>query len=238
MQKKSTYKRVLLKITGEALQHNNGIFNTKALTFLVNEIKSIHKMVELAIVIGGGNIIRGKKLTQEFRTTPSVADQIGMVATIINALILQDFLEKEGLETKVLSSIEINALAEPYIIRRAIKHLEKGKIVIFAAGTGKPGVTTDTAAILKALDIQADIVMKGTKVDGIFDSDPTQNPRAKFLPKLTYAEFLKRGLSVILDRTAVAQAEIKKMPILVFNLFKKGNLLRAINQKIIGSKIA
>ena len=237
MKKRVIYKRVVLKITGEAIQGNNKIFDRKALDFLADEIKSVYKKVELAIVIGGGNIVRGKNLIKDLRTTSSTADQIGMTATIINALLLQDFLEREGLETRVLSSIDINALAEPYIIRRTIRHLEKERIVILAAGTGNPGVTTDTAAILRASDIQADIIMKGTKVDGIYDSDPIKNKNAKFLKKISYHEFLEKGLSGILDRTAIAQAEMKKMPIFVFNIFKAGNLLKAVQGQVLGSRI-
>ena len=219
MKKRVIYKRVVLKITGEAIQGNNKIFDRKALDFLADEIKSVYKKVELAIVIGGGNIVRGKNLIKDLRTTSSTADQIGMTATIINALLLQDFLEREGLETRVLSSIDINALAEPYIIR------------------SNPGVTTDTAAILRASDIQADIIMKGTKVDGIYDSDPIKNKNAKFLKKISYHEFLEKGLSGILDRTAIAQAEMKKMPIFVFNIFKAGNLLKAVQGQVLGSRI-
>ena len=236
--KKYPYPRVLLKITGEAIRGTNRIFDRKALDFLADEIKSIHGKVSLAIVIGGGNIVRGKDLIENFQTTPSAADHIGMTATILNALIIQDFLEKKGMETRVLSSIEIRAVAEPYIIRRAIRHLEKGRIVILAGGTGNPGVTTDTAAILRASDIQADIVMKGTKVDGVFDSDPIKMKNAQFLPKLSFREFLEMGLGGILDRTSVAQAEMKKMPIFVFNLFKKGGLLKAVQGKALGSKIS
>lgn len=231
------YKRIVLKITGEALKGKDKNFEKASLNFLVNEIKSVYKKVELAIVIGGGNIIRGRNLINEFQTVPAIADQIGMTATIINSLLLQDFLEREGLETRVLSSIDINALAEPYIIRRALRHFDKGRVVILAAGTGIPGVTTDTAAILRASDLQADVMIKGTKVDGIYDKDPMEYSKAKFLPKLSYKEFLERGLVGILDRTAVAQAEMKGVPIRVFDIFKKGNLMKVIQGKKIGSEI-
>lgn len=233
------YKRVLLKITGEAIQGQGKLFDRPALDLLADEIKSVAKKVQLAIVIGGGNIVRGKDLIDNLQTKAVTADHIGMMATIINALILQDFLEREGLKTRVMTSIQVNQVAEPYIPRRATHHLEEGRMIILAAGTGNPGVTTDTAAILRASDIEADVVMKGTKVDGVYDRDPNgDRANAQFLEKVSYADFLKMGLSGILDRTAVAQAEMKKMPIFVFRIFTEGNLLRAINNSARGSLIS
>lgn len=232
------YKRVLLKITGEALKGESHIFDRKRLDFLADEIKSIHGQVQLAIVIGGGNIVRGSYLTENFGTDSATADHIGMMATIQNALMLQDFLDREGLQTRVMTSIEVNKVAEPYIIRRALRHLEKGRVVVLAGGTGNSGVTTDTAAVLRASDIGADVVMKGTKVDGVYASDPMRNPDAKRYPKISYNEFLKRGLGGILDRSAVAQAEMKKMPIFIFKVFEQGNLLKAINGEAAGTLIS
>jgi len=232
------YKRVLLKITGEALKMNSQSFNEQAVDFLSNEIQSVYKKVDLAIVIGGGNVVRGKDLLQRFPISAATADQIGMIATIMNALLLRDYLQKRKIETRVMSTIQAHQLAEDYIIQRAIRHLEKGRIIIIAGGTGRSGVTTDTAAVLSALDIQANIIMKGTKVNGIYDSDPIINPRAKLLKSLTYDEFLKRNLSGILDQAAVAQAKMNKLPILVFNIFRKGNLLKACQGRVKGSIIS
>ncbi len=232
------YKRVLLKITGEALKGESHIFDRKRLDFLADEIKSIHGKVKLAVVIGGGNIVRGSYLTENFGTESATADHIGMTATILNALLLQDFLERGGVPTRVMSSIEINKIAEPYIIRRAKRHLEKSRVIVLAAGTGNPGVTTDTAAVLRASDIGADVVMKGTKVDGVYASDPMRNPGAKHYSRISYNEFLRRGLSGILDRTAVAQAEMKRMPIFIFKIFEPGNLLKAINGQAAGTLIS
>ena len=232
------YRRVLLKITGEAIQGNGKLFERRALDLVAAEIKSVSQKVQLAIVIGGGNIVRGKDLVENLETKAVTADHIGMLATIMNALTIQDFLERSGLRTRVMTSIEVNKVAEPYIPRRAVHHLDEGRIIILAAGTGNSGVTTDTAAILRASDVEANIVMKGTKVDGVYDRDPNKEPdKAKFLPKISYNDFLKKGLGGILDRTAVAQAEMKKMPIFVFNIFEAGNLLRAMEGSARGSLI-
>ncbi|GMR18986.1 MAG: UMP kinase [Patescibacteria group bacterium] len=232
------YQRVVLKITGEALKGRGQVFNRKALDFLAGEIRSVHKDVELAIVIGGGNIVRGRYLIQNFQTTPVTADHIGMTATILNALLLEDFLQRAGMGTRILSSLPINAVAEPYVFKRAKRHLEKGRIVILAAGTGNAGVTTDTAAVLRASDLGAQIMLKGTKVGGIYDRDPVKNPNARFIPKLAYQKFLEMELAGILDETAVALAKMKGIPILVFNLFEAGNLLKAVEGVRIGSLIS
>jgi len=231
------YARVLLKITGEALRSKERLFDRQALDFLTDEIRSVHHQVELAIVVGGGNIVRGRDLIADFQTTPVIADHIGMTATLLNALLLEDFLQREGVETRILSALEINAIAEPYVFKRALRHLEKGRAVILAGGTGSAGVTTDTAAVLRASDLGAQIMLKGTKVDGIFDQDPTRHPNARFLPRLSYQEFLALGITKILDETAVAQAKMKGIPILVFNLFQPGNLKRAVEGETIGSLV-
>ena len=233
-------QRAVLKISGEALKAKGAhpIFDQQALEFLAVEIASVHPSVQLAIVVGGGNIVRGSYLTQNFQTTPVVADHIGMVATIANALLLEDFLQRVGVETRVLSSIPIDPVAEPYIFKRAVSHLAKGRIIIIAGGTGNAGVTTDTAAVLKACDLGAQAVLKGTKVDGVYDCDPVKHPDAVFIPELTYSEFLQMGLTGILDETAVAQAKMKSVPIIVFNIFKPGNLKRAVEGREVGSLIS
>ena len=232
------FKRVVLKITGEAIKGDYHVFDRKALNYLAREIRSVYGKVELAIVIGGGNIARGRWLIRNFQTSPVIADHIGMTATILNALLLEDFLQRGGMETRLMSALEIKEVAEPYIFKRALKHLDRGRVVIIAGGTGVAGVSTDTAAVLRASDIGADMMMKGTKVNGVFDSDPATNPNAVLIPRLTYQEFLAKGLSGILDESAVAQAKMRGIPILVFNIFEKGNLLKAVQGKEIGSLIS
>lgn len=234
----SKYQRVVLKITGEALKGRGQVFNRKALDFLAGEIRSVREDVELAVVIGGGNIVRGRYLVENFQTTPVIADHIGMTATILNALLLEDFLQRAGMETRILSALTIDSVAEPYIFKRALRHLAKGRIVILAGGTGNAGVTTDTAAVLRASDLNAQIVLKGTKVDGIYDRDPKEDPNARYISHLTYQEFLKMELTGILDETAVAQAKMKGIPIMVFNLFQQGNLSKAVGGGEVGSMIS
>ena len=232
------YQRVVLKLSGEALKGQDQIFGREALDFLADEIRLIHQSVQLAIVIGGGNIVRGRYLAENFQTTPVIADHIGMTATILNAQLLEDFLQREGIETRVLSAIRIDAVAEPYVFKRALRHLEKGRVIILAGGTGSAGVTTDTAAVLRAGDIGAQIVLKGTKVDGVYSQDPVENPTAVFIPKLSYGRFLEMELTGILDETAVAQARMKGIPIRVFNIFEAGNLAKAVGGEEIGSLIS
>jgi uridylate kinase len=232
------YQRVVLKLSGEALSGKNQVFYRQALDFLADEIRSAYQSAQLAIVIGGGNIVRGRYLIENFQTTPVIADHIGMVATILNAQLLEDFLQQEGIETRVLSALEIRKVAEDYIFKRALRHLEKGRVIILAGGTGRAGVTTDTAAVLSAGDLGAQIVFKGTKVDGVYSQDPIKNPEAVFIPKLSYGRYLEMGLTGILDKAAVAQAEEKKIPIRVFNIFEPGNLARALEGEEIGSLIS
>ena len=202
--------------------------------FLAKEIKDVASMgVHLSIVIGGGNIFRGVQASLEGMERAS-ADYMGMLATVINALALQNALEKYQLPTRVQSAIEMRELAEPYIRRRAMRHLEKGRIVIFAAGTGNPYFTTDTAAALRAMEIGADVILKGTKVDGVYSADPLKDPKAKKYRQLTYLEVLKKGLRVM-DSTAVSLCMDNDLPIVVFNLRGKGNIRKVIEGKNIGT---
>ena len=229
------YKRVLLKLSGEALQ-GPGQFgiNSKVIEYVSEEIKSIYSLgVETAIVIGGGNIFRGVS-TSSKGMDRSTADYMGMLATVINALALQDFLERKGLPTRIQTALEIKQVAEPFIKRRAIRHLEKGRIVIFASGTGNPFFTTDTAATLRALQMGADIIMKATKVDGIYDEDPVKNKDASKFAELTYMEILKKGLK-IMDATSISLCMEGNIPIVVFDLFEKGSIEKVIRGEKVGT---
>ncbi|HHT11357.1 MAG TPA: UMP kinase [Atribacter sp.] len=230
---KPLYRRILLKLSGEALMGSlsSGIDN-RVLEYFTQEIKQIHRLqVEIAIVVGGGNIFRGR--TAGDRGISRVtADNMGMLATVINALALQDFLENADIPTRVQTAIEMRAVAEPYIRRRAIRHLEKGRVVIMAAGTGNPYFTTDTAAALRAAEIKADAVIKATKVDGVYESDPVANRNAVKYETISYLDVLNLGLKVM-DSTAVSLCMDNNIPIIVFNFNQTGNLLRVI----IGDKI-
>jgi uridylate kinase len=225
---KPRYKRILLKISGEALAGEQGYgIDPGVLTRLGGELRSIHDLdVNIAIVIGGGNIFRGLQASASGMDRAS-ADYMGMLATVINGLALQNALEKAGLMTRCQSAIDMPAVAEPYIRRRAIRHLEKGRIVIFAAGTGNPFFTTDTAAALRAVEIGAEIILKATKVDGIYTADPLIDPKAVRLQHVTYIDVLNRGLRVM-DTTAISLCMENKLPIGVFNLNTPGNLLRIV----------
>lgn len=229
------YKRVLLKLSGEALQ-GPGQFgiSSDVIEYVSEEIKSIYSLgVETAIVIGGGNIFRGVSSSSKGMDR-STADYMGMLATVINALALQDFLERKGLSTRVQTALEIKQVAEPFIKRRAIRHLEKGRIVIFASGTGNPFFTTDTAATLRALQMGADIIMKATKVDGIYDKDPVKNEDASKFTELTYMEILRKGLK-IMDATSISLCMEGNIPIVVFDLFEKGNIEKIISGEKVGT---
>jgi uridylate kinase len=235
---KPIYKRIVLKLSGEALQgvKEHGIDND-ALVSLAKQIKQVKDSgVQVAIVLGGGNIFRGQENTQErgLDMDRSVADYMGMLATIINGLALQNVLERMSVPTRVLTAIEMQRVAEPYIRRRAIRHLEKGRIVIFVAGTGNPYFTTDTAAALRAMEINADVILKATKVDGVYSRDPLKDPKAKKFASLKYIDVLKRGLKVM-DATAVSLCMDNKLPIVVFNLTKQGNIKRAVSGERIGT---
>jgi len=222
------YKRILLKLSGEALAGEQGYgIDPAVLERLAQEIRTVHDLgVDTAIVIGGGNIFRGLQASASGIDRAS-ADYMGMLATVINGLALQNTLEKSGLQTRCQSAIDMPAVAEPYIRRKAIRHLEKGRIVIFAAGTGNPFFTTDTAAALRAVEVGAEIILKATKVDGIYTTDPLVDPRAVRLTHITYIEALNRGLRVM-DTTAISLCMENKLPIGVFNLSTPGNLLRVV----------
>ncbi len=227
----------MLKLSGEALlgQREHGI-SPPTCDAIAEEIKDVKALgIQLAIVIGGGNIFRGLA-GEKHGLDRTTGDYMGMLATVINALALQNSLEKAGVPTRVLSAIEMRAVAEPFIRRRAMRHLEKGRVVIFAAGTGNPFFSTDTTAALRANEIGADVVLKATKVDGVYDSDPLKNPGAKRLEKLTYMDALKGRLSVM-DSTAFSLCMDNKLPIIVFNLFKPGNIKRAICGEPIGTLV-
>ncbi len=232
---KVRYKRILLKLSGEALAGENDFgICTATLTAIAKEVKVIHDLgVEIALVIGGGNIFRGVAGTALGMDRTS-SDHMGMLATVINSLALQDVLEKCGVYTRVMSAIEMHQLAEPYIRRRAVRHLEKSRVVIFAAGTGNPYFTTDTAASLRAMEIGADVIMKATRVDGVYSDDPEKNPNAIFYKRLDYLDVLKNNLKVM-DSTAISLCMDNGLPILVFNLTKSGNLKRVIMGEDIGT---
>ena len=231
------YRRILLKLSGEALQRPGGSgIDSGAIELVSEEIRSVHSLgVETVIVIGGGNIFRGVSSSSRGMDR-STADYMGMLATVINALALQDFLERKGLSTRVQTALEIKQVAEPFIKRRAMRHLEKGRIVIFAAGTGNPFFTTDTAATLRALQMGADIIMKATKVDGVYDKDPVKHEDAVKFSELTYMEMLRRGLKVM-DATSISLCMEEKIPIVVFDLFEKGNIERIIRGAKVGTLV-
>jgi len=234
---KSKFKRVLLKLSGEALMgdKNFGI-DQKVLKFIADELKKLSRMqVEIALVIGGGNIFRGLEASAEGMERTS-ADYMGMLATVMNAIAIQNALEKNGMPTRVQSAIEMQELAEPYIRRKAVRHLEKGRFVIFAAGTGNPYFTTDTAAALRAVEIGADIILKATKVDGVYSSDPMKNPKAKKYSEISYIDVLKKGLKVM-DSTATSLCMDNNLPIRVFSLMKKGNIKKVLEGKKIGTLV-
>ncbi|MCH6558845.1 UMP kinase [candidate division KSB1 bacterium] len=233
----SQYKRVLLKLSGEALMGEQGLgIDPKIVENIASEIKEVNGMgVEMGIVIGGGNIFRGLSASARGMDRVS-ADYMGMLATVINAMALQDFLERTDVFTRVLTAINMEEVAEPFIRRRAIRHLEKGRVVIFAAGTGNPYFTTDTAAALRAVEIEADVILKGTKVNGVYDSDPNLNADAKRFDELSYLEVVKRRLQVM-DTTAVTLCMDNKLPIVVFNITKQGYLKRVIQGEKLGTKI-
>lgn len=221
------YKRAVLKITGEALK-NGGVFSHRRMKYLAEEIASVHDIIELAIVLGGGNIVRGRELEKNMGISRKVADYAGMLATLVNALATEDFLNRHGIITRLMSRIEVKEVAELFVYKRAIRHLEKGRVLILAGGIGEPFVTTDMAAVISAAKIEADIVLKGTKVDGVYDKDPKLYKDAVPQERIPYQEFMKHDFGTILDKSAVAQAAMENVPIFVFNIFRKGNLKRAV----------
>lgn len=229
------FKRVLLKLSGEALMGDSGYgIDADILDSLARQIRDVRSLgVEFAIVVGGGNIFRGLAAASSGMDRAQ-ADYMGMLATVMNSLALQDALEREGVYTRVMSAIQMSQIAEPYIRRRAIRHMEKGRVVIFAAGTGNPYFTTDTTAALRALEIDADCVMKATRVDGVYDSDPKLNPDATRFDELTYIDVLKRGLKVM-DSTAISLCMDNGLPIIVFNMEVEGNIERALTGEPVGT---
>ena len=231
------YQRVLLKLSGEALMGSQGYgVDPRMADRIAGEIEEIHEIgVQVAATVGGGNIIRGISISAAGLDRVS-GDYMGMLATVINALALQNALEKRGVFTRVQSAIEMREIAEPYIRRRAIRHLEKGRVVIFAAGTGNPYFSTDTAAALRAIEIGAEVILKATKVDGIYDSDPVSNPSARLIENPTYQEVLEKGLRVM-DTTAITLCMENKLPIVVFNLLRRGNIRDAVLGAKVGSTI-
>jgi uridylate kinase len=231
------YKRILLKLSGEALAAGQGFgVDNDRVHEIAGEIAEVHKLdVEIAIVVGGGNFFRGVAEQAQHMDRVS-ADHMGMLATVINALALQDALEKNGAQTRVMSAIEMHEVAEPFIRRRAIRHMEKGRVVVFAAGTGNPYFSTDTAASLRAMEIHADAILKATKVDGIYTADPMKDKTATKFEKITYLDILKLGLKVM-DATAIAMCQENKLPIVVFDLNQPGNIKRVVLGEPVGSLV-
>jgi len=234
---KPAYKRILLKLSGESLlgKLDYGI-DFKTTLSIAQEIKEVHALgVQIAVMIGGGNIFRGSHGTAEGLDRVS-ADQMGLLATIMNGIALQNALEKLGVFTRHVSALEIRAMAEPFIRRRAIRHLEKGRVVIFSAGLGSPYFTTDTAAALRALEIKAEVILKATKVDGVYTADPMKDKKAKRFDSIRFMDVLKRGLQVM-DATAISLCKDNDLPIIVFNLKKNGNIKRAVLGEDLGTKV-
>jgi uridylate kinase len=234
---KPSYKRILLKLSGEALMGDGkyGI-SPKTLVAIAQDVKDVVELkVEVALTIGGGNIFRGVSGATEGMDRSS-ADYMGMLATVINSMALQDALEKMGVQTRVQSAIEMHQVAEPYIRRRAIRHLEKGRVVIFAAGTGNPYFTTDTAASLRAMEIHADVLLKATRVDGVYSDDPKKNPSATKFKTLSYIDVLKKNLKVM-DSTAISLCMDNELPIVVFDLTQRGNIRRVVTVEDIGTTV-
>jgi len=235
---KSEYKRIILKLSGEAFlgKQPHGI-DTSVCAHLAKQIKDVVDCeVETALVLGGGNIFRGAMRSKDFEMERTVADYMGMLATVLNGLALQNALEKQGVPTRVMTAIEMQRIAEPYIRRRAIRHLEKKRVIIFVAGTGNPYFTTDTAAALRSVELNADVLLKGTKVDGVYSSDPLKDKDAIFFDKLSYMEVINKELK-IMDSTAITLCMENKLPILVFNFMKEGNLKNIVLGKKIGTLI-
>ncbi len=231
------YKRILLKLSGEALMGDQTFgISPEMIRYVANEVRSIFDLgVQICIVVGGGNIFRGVAASS-FGMDRALADYMGMLATVINSLALQDALEKNGMPTRTQTAISMHEVAEPFIMRRAVRHLEKGRIVIFAAGTGNPYFTTDTAAVLRAQEIRAEILLKATKVNGLYDADPEIHPNAKFFREITYMEVLEQQLRVM-DMTAISLAMDNKLPMVVFRLNKPDNIRNVVSGEAVGTLI-
>ncbi|MFQ6070760.1 MAG: UMP kinase [Candidatus Aminicenantales bacterium] len=235
---KRAYDRVLLKLSGESLLGDlpYGI-DLKTAKSIASEVKSVHELgVQLAIMIGGGNIFRGEVASEKGMDRTS-ADYMGLLATVINGIALQDALENEGMVTRHVSAIDVRAVAEPFIRRRVMRHLEKGRIIIFTAGTGSPYFTTDTAAALRALEIGAEVILKATKVDGVYTADPLKDAKAQKYETISYMDVLKQGLKVM-DATAISLCKDNRLPIIVFNLRKYGNIKKAVLGQEVGTKVS
>ncbi|MEM7417098.1 MAG: UMP kinase [Gemmatimonadota bacterium] len=232
------YKRVLLKLSGEALAGDQGFgIHPSVVDELTDEVKSLVEMgVSLGVVIGGGNIMRGAMAQKEGMDRVQ-ADYMGMLATVINALGVQDMLESKGVETRVMTAIRMEEIAEPYIRRRAMRHINKGRVVLFAGGTGNPYFSTDTAAVLRAIEMEADVVIKATKVEGVYTADPVKNPDAEFIPSITFQEVVKQELGVM-DAAAVALCKENGLPIIVLNLSEQGAVASAIRGERIGTLVS
>jgi uridylate kinase len=235
---KPVYKRILLKISGEALMGDKGYgIDPETITRIAAEIKDLTALkIETAIVVGGGNIFRGVALSAKGMDRAS-ADYMGMLATIMNALAMQDALEKQGVFTRVMTAIEMHEVAEPFIRRRAIRHVEKGRVVIFAAGTGNPYFTTDSAAALRALEIKADAILKATKVDGIYTADPAKDKTATMFDRISYLDVIQRDLKVM-DTSAISLCRERNLPIHVFNLYVPGNIVRVVCGEKVGTVVS
>ena len=231
------YKRIVLKLSGESLQGPQGFgIHGESIQVIARELKEVHDLgVQIAIMVGGGNIFRGAR-QKGFEIDRATGDYMGMLATVINALALQDALEKQGGDTRVLTAIEMHQVAEPFIRRRAARHLEKGRIVIFAGGTGNPYFSTDTAAALRAMEMKADVILKATRVDGIYDADPEQVPEARLLAQISYRDLLHQNLRVM-DSTAISLCMDNGMPIVVFNMNQRGNIKRVVLGEHVGSTV-
>jgi uridylate kinase len=233
------YARILLKLSGEALmgQKEFGIDSNILEQYALEIKRAVDTGVQIAIVIGGGNIFRGVQGVQGGVVDRAQGDYMGMLATVINAMALQGALEKYGLKTRLMSAIKMEQICEPFIRRRAVRHLEKGRVVIFGAGTGNPYFTTDTAASLRAVEIEANVILKGTRVDGVYTADPEKDPLAKKFDTITFTEVYKRGLSVM-DLTAITLCQENNLPIIVFDMNKNGNLVELINGQAVGTLVA
>jgi uridylate kinase len=231
------YPRAVVKVSGESLAGDRGFgIEPEVVDRLVLEIEAVHKAgVRLGIVVGGGNIVRGAVASQQGMDRVS-ADYMGMLATVINALALQDALERHGVESRVMTAIRMEQLAEPYIRRRALRHLEKNRVVIFAGGTGNPYFSTDTAAVLRAIEMEADVILKATKVDGVYSADPVKEPEAEFLPDLTYRDVINKELGVM-DAAAVSLCKDNDLPVIVLNIRRPGAILAALRGERIGTLV-
>jgi uridylate kinase len=231
------YRRIVLKLSGESFQGAQGFgIDAETVHSIAREVKEVNDLgIEMAIIVGGGNIFRGTR-QKSLSIDRATGDYMGMLATVVNGLALQDALEKQGVVTRLLSAIDMAQVAEPFIRRRAMRHLEKGRVVIFAAGTGNPYFSTDTAAALRAMEIKAHVILKATRVDGIYDADPEKVPGAKMFERITYLDVIQKGLTVM-DSTAISLCMDNRMPIIIFNMNRPGNIRRVVMGEKVGSTV-